>query len=167
MTQQTMTEKEMFLKTLEREYETTLRLLRAYPEGKIDLKPAEKSRPARDVIWTLVTSSGVIADLIEGKLNFEKMKIKPPATMREILSTYEKNHRDTVAKVRGTPEEDFNKMVSFMVAPKKMGDVRRGDALWFVLSDGIHHRGQLSVYMRIAGAKVPSIYGPTADEPWS
>jgi len=35
-----------------------------------------------------------------------------------------------------------------------------------MLLDQIHHRGQLSIYMRIAGAKVPSIYGPSADEPW-
>jgi uncharacterized damage-inducible protein DinB len=44
-----------------------------------------------------------------------------------------------------------------------------GDALWIELFDHIHHRGQFSVYLRLAGAKVPSIYGPTADEalqPW-
>ncbi|MDA1080285.1 MAG: hypothetical protein O2973_01210 [Gemmatimonadetes bacterium] len=37
---------------------------------------------------------------------------------------------------------------------------------WFMLHDTIHHRGQLSVYLRAMGAKVPSIYGPSADEPW-
>jgi uncharacterized damage-inducible protein DinB len=38
-----------------------------------------------------------------------------------------------------------------------------GEALWIELLDHIHHRGQFSVYLRVAGAKVPSIYGPTAD----
>jgi len=38
--------------------------------------------------------------------------------------------------------------------------------LWSVLMDQVHHRGQLSVYLRLVGAKVPSIYGPTADETW-
>jgi uncharacterized damage-inducible protein DinB len=38
-------------------------------------------------------------------------------------------------------------------------------ACWFELFDHIHHRGQFSVYLRLAGARVPSIYGPTADEP--
>ena len=166
MSQQTMTEKEMFLRSFEKEYETTMRLLQAYPEGKLELKPAEKSRPARDLIWTLVTDSGVMADLIGGRINLEKMQAKPPATLREMLSTYEKYQRDSVARIKSAPEEDFNKTVAFLVAPKKVADMRRGDALWFVLSDVIHHRGQLSVYMRIAGAKVPSIYGPTADEPW-
>jgi uncharacterized damage-inducible protein DinB len=40
------------------------------------------------------------------------------------------------------------------------------DFLWFLLCDQIHHRGQLSVYLRMAGGKVPSIYGPSGDEPW-
>ena len=44
-------------------------------------------------------------------------------------------------------------------------NISLGDALWFELFDHIHHRGQLSVYVRLAGAKLPSIYGPTADEP--
>ena len=45
-------------------------------------------------------------------------------------------------------------------------DLRRLDVLWFLLNDQIHHRGQFSVYLRMAGAKVPSIYGPSKDEPW-
>jgi uncharacterized damage-inducible protein DinB len=44
--------------------------------------------------------------------------------------------------------------------------VRRADALWFIAMDGFHHRGQFTVYLRLAGGKVPSIYGPSGDEPW-
>jgi len=44
---------------------------------------------------------------------------------------------------------------------------RRMDFLWFLLMDMVHHRGQFSVYLRMADGKVPSIYGPSADEPWS
>lgn len=40
------------------------------------------------------------------------------------------------------------------------------DLLWFLLFDEIHHRGQFSIYLRMADGKVPSIYGPSADEPW-
>jgi uncharacterized damage-inducible protein DinB len=47
-----------------------------------------------------------------------------------------------------------------------MADVRVIDILWFMLMDSIHHRGQLSVYVRMTGGKVPSIYGPSGDEPW-
>ena len=47
-----------------------------------------------------------------------------------------------------------------------MADVPKMQFLWMLLSDQIHHRGQLSVYLRMADAKVPSIYGPSLDEPW-
>ena len=47
-----------------------------------------------------------------------------------------------------------------------MGDIPNIQFLWFILHDHIHHRGQFTVYQRMAGGKVPSIYGPSADEPW-
>jgi uncharacterized damage-inducible protein DinB len=68
--------------------------------------------------------------------------------------------------VRKASDADLNKTVKFFVAPKKMGDVRRLDFLWLLLMDMVHHRGQFSVYLRMADGKVPSIYGPSADEPW-
>jgi uncharacterized damage-inducible protein DinB len=57
--------------------------------------------------------------------------------------------------------------VKFVTGPKQMSDLRRLDVLWFLLNDHIHHRGQFSVYLRMAGGQVPSIYGPSADEKWS
>ena len=48
-----------------------------------------------------------------------------------------------------------------------MGELRRMDVLWFLLHDSIHHRGQFSIYLRMVDGKVPSIYGPSADEPWN
>jgi uncharacterized damage-inducible protein DinB len=57
---------------------------------------------------------------------------------------------------------DFERPVDFYGM-----QISLGQALWYELFDHIHHRGQISVYMRLAGAKLPSIYGPTADEPMS
>ena len=63
-------------------------------------------------------------------------------------------------------DADFNKTIKFMVGPGKMADLRTADVLWTGVMDAVHHRGQFSVYLRMAGGKVPSIYGPSADEPW-
>src|SRR5439155_23140414 len=63
-------------------------------------------------------------------------------------------------------DRQLSSTIKFYTAPKQMGDVRRQDFLWQMLNDMIHHRGQLSVYLRMAGGKVPSIYGPSKDEPW-
>ena len=56
--------------------------------------------------------------------------------------------------------------MKFFTGPGTIGDVPKVEFMYFILSDQIHHRGQLTVYLRMAGGKVPSIYGPSADEPW-
>jgi len=91
---------------------------------------------------------------------------KVPATYGEILAAYEATHKDMVNKVKALTETEWNSSIAWMVGPKQMAQVRRADVLWMMMMDSVHHRGQLSVYLRLAGAKVPSIYGPTADEPW-
>lgn len=90
----------------------------------------------------------------------------PPATLAEVITTYETTHRALVERLKQTPEADLNKTIKFFTGPQQMGDLRKMDVLWSMLMDGIHHRGQMSVYLRMADGKVPSIYGPTADEPW-
>jgi uncharacterized damage-inducible protein DinB len=70
-------------------------------------------------------------------------------------------------KVRKVDDAQLNTTVKFMTGPKQQSDLRRLDVLWFLLNDMIHHRGQFSVYLRMAGGKVPAIYGPSADDKWS
>jgi uncharacterized damage-inducible protein DinB len=83
-----------------------------------------------------------------------------------VISTYEKAHAALIERLKRTPDAELNKTVKFFTGPKQMGDVRKMDLLWMMLMDSVHHRGQFSVYLRMADGKVPSIYGPTADEPW-
>ena len=161
-----MSEKDMFITTWEREFQTTLKILKAYPTDKIDLKPSEKSKSAKDLAWTFVGEEGVIIDgVCKGKIDFMNTP-KAPATIQEVISTYENSHKSNVDKVKALTEAELNSPIPWMIAPKQMGQVRRADVLWMAVMDNVHHRGQLSVYLRMAGAKVPSIYGPSADEPW-
>lgn len=160
-----MSEKEMFLQAWDREYQTTLKILNAYPTDRLDLKPADRSRSARELLWTFVTELGVIEGAVKGKVDFTNMP-SLPKTKQEIISSYQASNRDMTTKVRNLPDSELNATVAMPVAPKQMGNMRKADVLWMVLMDSVHHRGQLSVYLRLAGAKVPSIYGPTADEPW-
>jgi uncharacterized damage-inducible protein DinB len=161
-----MSEKDMFINTWEREFQTTLKILKAYPTDKINLKPSEKSKSAKDLAWTFVAEEGVIIDgVCKGKIDFASMP-PAPATFQEVISMYENSHKSNVNKVKALTEAELNSPIPWMVGPKQPGQVRRADVLWTAVMDNVHHRGQLSVYLRIAGAKVPSIYGPTADEPW-
>jgi uncharacterized damage-inducible protein DinB len=161
-----MTEKEMFLKNWEREVQTTLKILRAYPADKLDLKPAPKSKSARELAFVFAGEQAMADMAIKGKIEFPETEPSPPKTMNEIISAFEQSVKANMARVKAMSDAEYNSMVGFFVAPKTPGQVRKADVLWLTLNDMIHHRGQLSVYLRMAGGKLPSIYGPTADEPW-
>jgi len=161
-----MTEKDQLLSTMERELPRTLNVLKAYPPTKADLRPHERSRTAKDLAWTFV-AEGVFADgALAGTVDPSQPTPPAPATMNEVIMTYEKKQRALMDKIRKTPDADLNKTMKIPTGPHQMGDVRRMDVLWTTVMDCVHHRGQFSVYLRMAGGKVPSIYGPTADEPW-
>jgi uncharacterized damage-inducible protein DinB len=162
-----MSEKQAFLDAWDRESATTLKVLRAYPGSKDDLKPHPMSRSAKDLAWTFVFEGVGGAQAAQGE-----MKLPPPNMPAKpndwsgMVSEVERALKYFGDKVRKTDEAQLNTKVKFMTGPKQMQDLRRLDVLWFMLNDQIHHRGQFSVYLRMAGGKVPSIYGPTADEKW-
>ncbi len=161
-----MSEREQFIQKMEREFQTTLKVLKAYPADKKDLKPHAKCPTALELAWRIAME---VKLFVNGAMTgtFDFMTPRPaPATMQEVIATYEKDVQESVGKLKKMPDADFEKMVPFMVAPKTMGDVRSGDVLWLMLNDSIHHRGQFSIYLRMADGKVPSIYGPSGDEPW-
>ncbi len=163
-----MSEKQKFQDAWERESATTLKLLRAYPEDKIDLKPHPNSRSARELAWTFIFEGIGGAQAVQGE-----MKSPPPGmpTMPShwtgMIGEVEKALKVMSDKVRKVDDAQLNTTVKFVTGPKQMSDLRRMDVLWYMLNDQIHHRGQFSVYLRMAGGRVPSIYGPSADEKWS
>jgi uncharacterized damage-inducible protein DinB len=162
----TMTEKEMLLGSWEREYQTTSKVFKAYPEGRLDFKPHELSRTARELAWTIISEEQIFVNgAISGKFDFGHSD-PPPSTMKDIVSAYEKKHAENVGKVKGMSDADLNKTVKVLVARGTLADVRSIDTIWGAIMDNIHHRGQFSIYLRMAGGKVPAIYGPSHDEPW-
>jgi len=165
MSPQTMTEKDSYLQASDREHQITLRVLRAFPSDQLDLRPHPTSATARDLMWMFALNKGAIDALIEGTL---AMKPLPPAPRGrdELIATYEKIVADHVAKVRSMSDDQFNAPVRLQAGKDKFVEARRADGLWMMLMDTIHHRGQLSVYLRMTGSRVPSIYGPSRDEPW-
>jgi hypothetical protein len=161
-----MTEKEMFLNNWQREFGTTLKILKQMPADKAGFKPAvDKARSAKELATVFIQELGVVDGLVKGKVDFGG-QIPSFATYADLLKGYESKHKEMFSKVQAMSEADFNSKVTAPVGPKQMAEVRRADMLWMMLNDSIHHRGQFSVYLRLVGAKVPSIYGPSGDEPW-
>ena len=161
-----MTEKEMLIHTWNNEFQTTMRVFKAYPTDKLDLRPAEKSRTARELAWVMCADEMMMTGAIAGKIDFAPGP-PPPPTLEELISVYEGIHKSNMRKLKKLTPAQFKRKIKFPVAPRKMGDVPANNLFWLTVFDHVHHRGQFSVYLRIAGGKLPSIYGPTADEPWN
>lgn len=161
-----MSEKEMFLGAWDRESRTTMKILKQLPLDKADFKPtAEKTKSAKDLATIFIAELGVAEGVVNGQVDFTA-KAPTFASYPEVLTAFESMHKAMMGKVKGMSEQEWNSTMAFPVGPKQMGQVRRADILWMMLMDGVHHRGQFSIYLRLVGAKVPSIYGPSADEPW-
>jgi len=163
-----MSEKQKFQEAWDRESATTLNVLKAYPEDKTDLKPHPSSRSAKDLAWIFVFDGVGGSQAVEGEMKFPPPGLPPvPSTWKGMITEVEKALKLIGDKVRNVNDAQLNTTVKFLTGPKKMSDLRRMDVLWYLLNDLIHHRGQFSVYLRMAGGKVPSIYGPSADEKWA
>jgi uncharacterized damage-inducible protein DinB len=159
--------KEQFLGAFEQEFQTTMRLLRAYPRAKLDLKPAPTLKTARELAWIFVLENGVCAAALTGALQLPPPAPPPvPDSWDEQLQAIEGSHAQVAQIVRDLPDAALSETFRFYVAPKTLGDIPKLQFLWMMLCDSIHHRGQFTIYTRIAGAVVPSIYGPTHEEPW-
>jgi hypothetical protein len=157
--------KRQYLDIFKKEFPTTLKVMKAYP-GQDDFKPHERSFSASRLVHAFAQENGVVVQAIRGELKMPPDLPAPPATYAEAVANYERGARELIATVEKTPESRLFETVTFFVGPGHLGQVPISDILWIMLMDSIHHRGQLSVYVRMAGGKVPSIYGPSADEPW-
>jgi hypothetical protein len=158
--------RESFIDTFERETETTLKVLRAYPTAEAELKPAEISKSARELAWTFSVELALGMMALGDRLDLSGGWPAAPATFPEVVASFEKSRGAMLEMLRTGPAEQFSGTVQFFAGPGELMDWEKMNFLWFMLHDHIHHRGQLSVYLRMAGGKLPSIYGPTADEPW-
>jgi uncharacterized damage-inducible protein DinB len=160
------THEELF-KTYEKEHATTLRVLRAFPADKADLRPHPKCKTAKELAWVFVLERGLATRILKNEFSqLGGASPEPPEKIEDVITALEAAQRDFMQLLRSFTEEQMHEEVTFFVAPKTPGPLQRDHFAWLMLHDEIHHRGQFSIYLRIADAKVPSIYGPTADEPW-
>jgi uncharacterized damage-inducible protein DinB len=158
-----MDEKELFLKFWEKEGAATRQVISRIPEGS-DYRPDPKSRPAREIAWLIVREEILLTDGLE-KGALEWVEVPAPATIKEILATYDRHHDNLTKRLRAVDTKGWERKVPFTFQGQEvMSDTGYANA-WGFLFDIIHHRGQLSTYLRPMGSTVPQIYGPSADEP--
>ena len=158
--------KEQWLQIFRHERAITLKLMKAFPPDRGDFQPHPRSQSARRLMWTFVTELKLGSDAMVGPIKLPPDHGEQPATVEATIAAYERAVREADAAVSQAPESRLFETMPFFTGPGQMGEIRVLDFIWLMLMDSIHHRGQLSVYIRMAGGKVPSIYGPSADEPW-
>jgi uncharacterized damage-inducible protein DinB len=143
---------------------TFVRVLKAVPEGRLDYRPDPKSRTAGALAWFLVTSeAGLVSLLDTGTVNWKETPA--PATVAEMVAAYERHSAAVNEKLARLDEAGWQKKVRFIMEGAPPWEDTLSEFVWGFLFDAIHHRGQLTTYLRPMGGKVPSIYGPSADDP--
>jgi len=165
-----MTTMDLFEGLLEREAAISRRALERVPEGRNEWKPHEKSMPLGYLATLVATMPSWLATMVQQ----EFLDLAPPGgsgakppswtTNAELLAAHDKAVAEGLSALRGTSEAHLATPWQLRVAGKTVLENPRHVVIADTFTHLAHHRGQLSVYLRLAGAKVPSLYGPSADE---
>jgi len=162
---------ELFQAQLESEAALSRRTLERVPEGRTDWKPHEKSMPlgylaalvASMPLWIVMTVNQDEYDLhATTGASFKPQDLR---TARELVEAHDANVEQARAALAGTTDEHLLLPWRFLIGGKVVNELPRYE----MLSNGVfshlaHHRGQLTVYLRLNDARVPALYGPSADE---
>jgi uncharacterized damage-inducible protein DinB len=163
--------KELFLAQLEREAEASRKVIERVPEGQNDWKPHEKSMPLGYLAALVATIPGWVSFMVErDELNLDDkssdmFKTKAVASRAELLKQLEEGVAKSRAALENATDEHLTKNWRFAMGGRVVNEEPR----YAMIMNGCfshlaHHRGQLTVYLRLNEAKVPAIYGPSADE---
>jgi len=151
----------LYIQGLEAEYPATTKVLAAVPEAKKSYRPDEHARTAAELAAHIASSDiWFLNGVIKG--DFTPQPDKTFGSIAEIVKYYEREFPAAIAKIKTLPGEKLAKVLPFF----GIFNLPTAAYLGFANSHSIHHRAQLSTYLRPMGAKVPSIYGGSYDEPF-
>ena len=162
---------ELFAAQMEREAAINRRVLEHVPEGKGDWKPHEKSMGLGYLAY-LVAS---MPSWVEMAIKLDELDLNPPAgqsqykprsdmNRKELRTTHDESVAKALAALRGTSDDYLKTPWKLLVGGRVVQESPRHVVIEDTFTHLSHHRGQLTVYQRLNGEKVPSVYGPTADD---
>jgi uncharacterized damage-inducible protein DinB len=153
-----MDEKALFTDFWIKEAKTTRTVLARIPEGS-QYRPDPKSRTAQDIAWQIICEEKMLIDALEsGKAEWSPPPM--PKTMKEIAENYEKQSASIAERLTALSDARWDGPLEFFGKERPASPMA-----WSFLFDIVHHRGQITTYLRPMGSTVPQIYGPSADEP--
>jgi len=159
------------VEAFQREHERTRKVLRALPLDHAEMRPHPRTKSTRELAFMFVMEQGLLRRMLTGGQGFGPGGLPAvPDRLADIIEQFERGSGEVIAMFESLSDSAFDETIKFPVGPgpngPTIGDWTKQAFAWFMLADQIHHRGQMSVYLRMAGGKVPAIYGPSSDEPW-
>jgi len=154
---------QFFVTRWEQEQAAFGKVLRALPGDKLDYQPHERSAKAGDLAWQLAIEQRGMSELIEKSEQVWDNQARP-ATIDEIVAAWDAATTDLRIRLQDLDDATCAGSCKFIMGGEAVWSDPLGNMLWGYLFDMVHHRGQLSTYIRPMGGKVPSIYGPSADD---
>ena len=157
-----MNEREFFKSRVQAEAKGFQKVFEALPGDRMEYRPHPKSPTAAEVVRTLSQELAACVDAIDqGQVEWNPA---PPRSRDEMIATWNKALADLGARLEKLDDAGWARPVTMSSGGKAYPPMPLGAFLWFLLFDAIHHRGQLTAYIRPMGGKVPGVYGRSADE---
>lgn len=163
--------RDAFLPEFDHEMAVTRKTLERVPEGNPDWKPHDKSMTIGRLAGHLAELNSLVPIAMERELLDFRAPGAPPrqpnimSSRAKLLEDFDKNVAAARAAIAQASDDQLMKVFTLQSAGKTIFALPRAAVLrGFILNHIIHHRGQLSVYLRLNNVPVPSIYGPSADE---
>ena len=152
----------MMLDGITREAEITKKVIAAVPDAASSYKPDPNARTAKELAWHIANTDVQFLDgIADLKFNMETPEHKPE-TSAEVVAWYNQHVQRGVARIAAMTAEQLLTPIEFFGVFNLPAVLYLG----FLNNHSIHHRGELTTYLRPMGSKVPSIYGGSYDEPF-
>jgi uncharacterized damage-inducible protein DinB len=146
------------------EYPVFVKVFNALPKERFDYRPHERSPSAAEIVWTLARETKACCDLVDaGSVNWTEQA--PPDDPARLISAFQQHYTALTDRIAKLGESGWQNKVKLLIDGQLYRESPVGEFLWYLFFDAIHHRGQLSTYIRPMGGQVPSIYGPSGDDP--
>ena len=162
-----MSAAQKLLAEFDEEMATTRRVIERVPSDRGEWKPHPKSFPLGHLTQLVSMMPGWIANaLTSSGLDIRSGQGYGFHATETLLGQFDQHVREAQAAIAAAPDEDLALPWALKMGDKVLFSTTRGVVARQSLNHLVHHRGQLTVYLRLLDVPVPSIYGPTADEPW-
>ncbi len=154
-----------FLKELEAEGPASRKCLERIPESLFGWKPHEKSMPLGYLSLLVAEIPKWIQVTIEdSEIDFATFQHFQPKTTAELVAHFDENMKGAAKALRNVSDEELAGLFHLKNKGQVLMSVPKNDSIGSSINHLVHHRGQLTVYMRLNNIPVPSIYGPSADD---